>query len=362
MLDGAIVSEADASADALVITVDPFVPSRYDADSFDGLGTFPMMTLMGVLKGKLPEFMQDSGGATDAIDQIWTPAKMLFEYYLDSNWTMLEKTAKSKFGIDDVGETRHERSTVAYQLLAFVTVEVVGATGERGVKVVDRYSRKHLASIRREEYRALLADRDTNSQGLERDAFDVISHFIENYSSWAMGRLVRYIDDGGLDDLTLYRDEFTLARDLYQQGLELACKCLWTLMAAQNTVKRGDPNSFGGDHPDNVPLNKRPKNLGQFDKLPNAYKLAYVRAVPGWDSLGTLLNNQRRNTIGHATARHDLRSGRIVSDMDAAGISYLEFLNEVLGVFEALTTLMQALRMVRVAASPDFAKSEEPHR
>jgi len=102
-------------------------------------------------------------------------------------------------------------------------------------------------------------------------------------------------------------------------------------------------------------VKRRASSLAQYDKLPNALKVAYAAQVPGWDSLAILLNNRRRNTIGHATAHHDLRNGRIISDEDPLGITYLDFLGEVFGVFEAVTSLAQVLRAARIAASPDFS-------
>jgi hypothetical protein len=172
-----------------------------------------------------------------------------------------------------------------------------------------------------------------------------------------MGLLVRFIgpeQQAAFDELVLYRDEFSIVRDLYQQGFELACKCIWPLVAAQNTVKRGSPGDFGTDHPASVPESKRVRSLAQFDRLSNAHKIAYVIQVPGWDSLGTLLNNRSRNTIGHATAHHDLQTGRVVSDTNPGGMTYLDFLGQTLGVFDALATLAQVLRACRVASSPDF--------
>src|SRR5690606_21452092 len=142
-----------------------------------------------------------------------------------------------------------------------------------------------------------------------------------------------------LETLVLYRDEFSTVRDLYQQGFELACKCIWPLVAAQNTVKRGSPDDFGTDHPTSVPVKSQVHSLAQFDKLPNAFKIAYVVQVPGWESLADLLNHKRRNAIGHATAHHDLETGRIVSDTDPAGVTYLGFLGQVLGVFDAMSAL-----------------------
>ncbi|MEI3848627.1 MULTISPECIES: hypothetical protein [unclassified Microbacterium] len=362
VIDGEIVDESDLPTDPLVVTVDPFVPSRYDADSMKmtsetAIGTFPTMTMVHLLGFEgFQAFGEDGGRAHHVVTEFWPPARMLFNYYLQARWDLFERTAKSRFDLDSIGKTAHERATIAYQALGNVTVGIVGSSGDRGEKLIQRYGRKHLAAITKDAHLQLIRSRDAIAGELERDMFGVIEHFIDNYESWAMGRLPRFAEGDAAEELqklVLFRDEFTLVRDLYQQGFEMACKCLWILVAAQNTVKGADPNMFG-DHPSAVPSNKQAGTLAQFDKLPNAYKIAYAAQVPGWDSLPELLNNQRRNTIGHATARHDLRSGRVVSDKDPGGITYLEFLSETFGVFEALSSLMQVVRSVRVTASPDF--------
>lgn len=365
VIDSEKVDESDLPADPRVVTVDPFVPSRYDADSMkmtaDGaLGMFPTMTLAHLLGSEgFQAFGEDSGRAEYAVEELWPPTRMLFSYYLHARWDLFERTAASKFSTDAVGQTAHQRATVAYQALAYTTTAIVGSTGDRGERLFQRYGRKHVAAIRTPGHIQMIRGRDPLARELERDLFGVIHHFIDSYESWAMGRLPRFARGTAADELeslVLYRDEFTLVRDLYQQGFEMACKCLWILVAAQNTVKRRAPNAFG-DHPSSVPANKHAATFAQFDKLPNACKIAYAAQVPGWDTLPELLNNQRRNSIGHASARHNLSSGRIVSDKDSTGITYLEFLTETFGVFEALASLMQVVRSVRVAASPDFVSA-----
>ncbi|MEU4674551.1 hypothetical protein AB0F91_42995 [Amycolatopsis sp. NPDC023774] len=51
-----------------------------------------------------------------------------------------------------------------------------------------------------------------------------------------------------------------------------------------------------------------------------------------------ITNPATAELIGHATAHHDLQTGRVVSDEDSTGMTYLEFLSEALGIFEALST------------------------
>ena len=305
------------------------------------------------------DFRQDRGEASNIIEELWPNVRMAFEYYLQQNWDMFDKTAQSKFGLESVGQTAHQRATIAYQGIAVLAVDIVGPSGDRSAKLFERFSRKHRAAIRQEGYLPVVRARGADARQIEHDLFRVMEHFISDYEAWEIGKLVRYVDDdasNALGELVLFRDEFSLVRDLYQQGFEMACKCLWILVGAQNGAKRNDANAFGNEHPVSVPEKKRAKTLAQFDRLPNAHKIAYAAQVPGWECLTSFLNSGRRNTIGHATARHDLRSGRVVSDKDPDGITYINFLGETFGVFEALLVLMQVLRAARVAASPDFRK------
>lgn len=355
-----VVAESELPAEPRVVTVNPFVPSRYDADSHSGLGAFSTMTLLNVLGNEnYFVFQDDRGTASSLIEGAWPAVRIAFEYYLQQNWDMFDKTAQSKFGLEPVGQTEHERIGIAYKGVAIVTKDVVGRTGSRSAKLFERFHRKHLAAARWKPYLTVVRARGADARQIEHDLFQVIEHFISDYEAWEMGKLVRYVDDhapGALDELVLFRDEFSLVRDLYQQGFEMACKCLWILVSAQNGALRNDANAFGDEHPVCVPIKQRAKTLAQFDKLPNAYKIAYASQVPGWECLSSFLNSGRRNTIGHATARHDLRSGRVVSDKDPDGITYIDFLGETFGVFEALAVLMQVLRVVRVAASTGFSK------
>jgi hypothetical protein len=321
----------------------------------------PTMTLMQILgHDKYVEFETERHQALEAGEEMWPQVRKLFEYYLHGNTKMFARVAQERFGLDWEPTTSHERTSVAYQAVGVAAAMITGSTGTSSTKVIDRFARKHIAAMKRgPQHLQTFRSRGQASAALERDLFTELNRFVEHHESWEMGLLCRFVDPAekaSYDELVLYRDEFSTVRDLYQQGFELACKCLWPLVAAQNTVKRNDPDDFGDVHPEVtvVPLNKRPTSLRRFDGLASAYKIAYVAQVPGWEPLGRLLDNRRRNTIGHATAHHDLQTGRVLSDKDPDGMTYLDFLGDTLGVFEALSTLAQVLRASRVAASPDF--------
>lgn len=356
--DCEVIQEGNLSNDSPVITINPFVPSRYDADSFDGLGAFPTMTLYDLLGGdRFLEFQGEHGQGREVVQELWPNVRMLFEYFLHQNWPMFEKTAVNKFGVKSVGSTMHQRTTIAYQAVLNATVNILGTSLTGTDYLLERFHRKYLRAVRSAKYIEFIRDQAEMTGQLERDIFSALDQFITKYEVWAMGRLPRWVDDSAkpsLENLTLFRDEFTTARDLYQQGFEASCKCLWILMATQNSVKQDDPNNFGGTHPATVPSSRRASSIAQFNRLSNAHKLAYVEMVPGWEVLSKLLASQRRNAIGHGTARHDLLCGRVSSDKDPQGVTYLRFLEETFGVFEVLAILMQVLRGVRIVSSPDF--------
>jgi hypothetical protein len=348
-----------------VVTINPFVPSLYAADSFAPVGAMPTLTLARILgEDAFVEFETERHQALEAGEELWPQVRKLFEYYLNGNTKMFTRVAQERFGLEWDPTTSHERTSVAYQAVGVAAAMITGSTGNSSALVFDRFARKHTAAMDRDpRHLHAFRSRGQASAALERDVFTELNRFVEHHESWEMGLLGRFVgpeEKAAFDELVLYRDEFSIMRDLYQHGFELACKCLWPLVAAQNTVKRGDPDDFGDVHPDVtvVPVNKRPTSLKKFDGLANAYKIAYVAQVPGWEPLGKLLDNRRRNMIGHATAHHDLQTGRVVSDKDPDGLTYLDFLGEALGVFEALSTLAQVLRASRVAASPDFGRPE----
>ncbi|MCG6567687.1 hypothetical protein C3E87_08630 [Tessaracoccus sp. ZS01] len=195
--------------------------------------------------------------------------------------------------------------------------------------------------------------------GLEERILEEIMLFVEQAETWRIGMLARYMrEDVDLEVLgwRVMRNEFAILRDLYIHGFETVCKNLGHMVAAQNTIKYGDPNIFGSQQPPNRP-NARlspPASMKRFEGLVNADKLCFVRVIPGIEHVAHLLDGSLRNAIGHSSARHDLTSGRIMADKLPQVLTYLDFVAKVSDIFEALALVAQTLRAQRVASSPDF--------
>lgn len=286
----------------------------------------------------------------------------MYEYYIEGNWTYFDRVGSEHFEAWPLVNTHHDRTTLAHQALSHFTSLIRGSLSEPASRFVDHCMKKHVAACREESYLEwLYGNRDDGTlAALQRSTFDLIGLFISRFEMWKPGRLLRWVDSPTkLEDLTLFHDEFPELRDLYQQAFEIICKTLRYPIAAQNTIKHHDPDDFGDVHPavSVVPLKLRPPNLKQFQKFSNARKVAYVALVPSWAAAAERLENDVRNPIGHATARHDLRTGRVVSDVNKTGLSYLEFVAKVFDMFELLCVALSVVKAVRVDSSLDLRRA-----
>lgn len=347
------VDESEVSSSSPVITVDPFVPCNDKADTFDAF-SFPTFTITFLLSSDDTKlFFEDKARAEQIIEDDWPDVRRAMHYYLHHNWEKLEDICRTKFDFDVVDTTAHARTTAAHTVVGSLTTLIVGKSGKFEHKLYQTFAEKHLAALDDSKYREFALASSTHVSELERDVFEHTRLLIDRYETWSIGRLARLIQhtetDVTLDQLTLFRDEFDKTRDLYQQGFELACKCLWILLAAHNVAEGRLPEKNG-----NTSAGVKMNNLNQFKRAPNAEKISVISEIEGWREIKRLLNNKRRNSIGHASARHDLQTGRIVSDRDSKGITYIAFLNEIFGTFEMISFLLKCLRNLRVLGSPDF--------
>ena len=299
-----------------------------------------------------------------AAEELWPKVRRIYEYYLVEDWKHFDKAGAATFNDWQSVSTTHQRATMAHQAAGIAAAAITDDIESAAAQHLHKGPRQAHACTHVWAVRLFSSARSDVASGLvpglQRSVFDAMDRFIGHLDAWQMGVLRRMVPSERLpllEELTFFRDEFDILRDLYQQGFETVCKTLRFAIAAQNAVKRQDPNDFGDEVPDGTNQKANPRSLRAYDKLPNAVRLAYVRQVPGWEGLVGILNNRTRNVIGHASARHDLRTGRIVNDKDSIGVPYLDLAADVFGVFDALSMSLPALRAERVMSSPDFAET-----
>lgn len=345
----------------LIVTVDPNVPARYEATQMlDGLGSAPTMTLLWLIgDDQANNFFMYLSRGRQAIEDLWPKVRRIYEYYLEGDWDRFNTSCQVLFNDSwDIPNTTHERTTLAHHALSVVLEAIVDDEHSASATFLSRWLRKQTAALDHASYVNFARGDVENVMTLQRRVFDVIDLFVQRFDSWQIGMLRRLIPENNLPQLNklrLFRDEFDILRDLYQQAFEVIAKTLRYPVAAQNSILRDDPNIFGTKIPERLTRKNNPASITAFDKLPNFEKLQYVAQVPGWNAWASLLDNKTRNAIGHGTVRHDLRSGLVISDNVPDGVPYLDVVADVYGIFDALCVTMQVLRGLRIASSPDFS-------
>ena len=197
--------------------------------------------------------------------------------------------------------------------------------------------------------------------GVHFALFERLKSFVRSWEAWAPGLIVRATAPAMADrlaELRIYRDDFDTLRDIYVQTYEVCCKVLPFAIAVLNTEVRGDPNLFGPPPPSIIANNARassPSSLGAFSELSNATKLLWFNEWQSWSILPRFLDNKVRNSIGHASARHDILSGNVESDNYC--ISYLDFVAAVLDLSYPLLMMLQVIKSIRLIAA-DAASDE----
>lgn len=352
--------------DTPFVTVDPSVPCRIRGVERGQVGTFSTMTLLHLAGvDRIRELLAVLHQGKDEVAQRWPLIRRLYEHYLVDNRELFNKAASDLYENWEPVHTEHERATIAHDALGRFVRGILGPSREPLTTFIGRAGRKHTAALNSEAYRNELHTlvKDGEILLLQRRVFDEIGRFVESLPSWQMGVLDRYVRDEArpaMATLTYVRDEFDILRDRYQQSYELVCKVIKIAVGAQNTVIRKDPNDFG-PVPAGVGMKTSPKTLAQFDRTSTAWRIAYLRQVPGYEGLADLMDNKKRNSIGHASSSHDLRTGLVSSDVAPKGVPYLDVCTDVAGMFEALTASLSILRWVRVATSQDFAFNQKHH-
>lgn len=363
--DAAVIENADVSDDAPVVTLDPDMPAKRYADTREFFGSMTTLTALHLTRDRITEYLEARSTAGEAVLDVWPEVRKLWIYYRNENWPMFNQVGSSLLDEWEPVTTAHERATVAYQSVAHMSVKVCGGRAPAASNFVSSVGRKHLAACGLAAYRTALltARRNGDLAELETDLFTVLDRFLGAYEVWQPGHLLRYVApdrEADLDTLILFRDEFPEARDLYQQAFEVICRVLWIAVAAQNTVKRGNPDDFGDVPPEGVSAKLHPASLQKFRGLHNARKLPYLAQVPAWRVFNDLLNSRTRNAIGHGSARHDLNSGLVITDTEPEGRPYHRFVGDVFDMFEALLGALQVVRFAVVASSPDFPSNKRP--
>jgi hypothetical protein len=343
---------------ASTVTVAPNVPLKRAARSLREVGGAPNAMILHVAGDSADKLTRRMSYFYMMKKDRWPNVQRFYEYYMRGQWDRFLAAGRKAVGptFTDPG-TAHGRESEAYRAVTICTLSIPAASFDNIMtEIIDRMESIFSCTSFRD-----FAIKSTASGDLQREQrriWDCICLLMKTSELWFLPGLLWELADENpgisRDELWLALDEFHQIRDAYVACFEACCKAKVYVVAFINSAERGAPEVFTSNLPPRlVPQGRQrpPRTFAQFKRLPNYEKLAYLYEWPKlYDGINQILDNRLRNAIGHNSARHDLRTGMIVSD-DEAVMSYVDFTAKVYGLYTALHIVMNILHSVRMAAT-----------
>ncbi|MFI9555815.1 hypothetical protein [Nonomuraea endophytica] len=359
--EAAKLSAASGEPDKIV-TIDPNVPCKYDSQ-LGMFGASPNITF-GLLTGPQERPTILIHQARHIAKEVWPKVRRYYEYYLNEQWTLFGDAGTQLFSDWREADASCVRHAQADNALIFSLGRLI-CDHDLMMKFRDAFYAHHARALEKSSYVSFLRAQEAAGR-LREDIgrlFEVADHFMRSYEAWVPG-MTRWLlspdMEASVSSLRLYRDDFSVLRDIYQQAFEAFCKLIRYVVLSLNAAERNDVMDFGHTAPARVSDHRRHPvgSLNRFDKLANADKIAYLcndHAMADWAD--SVLDRRMRNAIGHNSVRHDLRTGQVTID-SSREISYFEFTAHVYRVLYMLVAGFSVLRAGRFTGSPDSVVPE----
>ena len=188
------VLPSENSIEAAFVTVDPNVPSKYNATQRGELGTFTTMTLMFLVgSGREEDLLEVLSRGRTAVEELWPKVRRIYEYYLVEDWKHFDKAGRAAFDDWRTVSTTHERATLAHQAVGIVAAAITDDIDDSAARYLHRFHTKHTSALKFSTY-IHSARADVASElvpRLQRSVFDVMDRFIGHFDAWQMGVLRR---------------------------------------------------------------------------------------------------------------------------------------------------------------------------
>ena len=346
-----------------VATVAPNLPLKRNARELREVGGAPAAMLYHIAGDNVDSVVQRMSIFHEQRATFWPNAQRMYEYYLHEQWERFADIGTKLFGPDFVDPGHgHGRESIAYRAVMFSTLASAPQPYREMLDEIIRHMETMFDSPPFRDF----AKRSVESGELQheqRRIWDSLCLLMKTGDMWILPGILWSDANSNpkivIDELSLSRDEFHQLRDIYITCFEACCKGLVYLMAFINTSSRGHPERFTRVAPLSLPSQGRrqqpPRTFTQFRRIPNAEKISYLHEWPVVGArLSEALSSRLRNSLGHNSVRHDLRTDFIVTD-DGPVMSYFEFTATIYQLNAAVQIIMNILHSVRMAATQPLA-------
>jgi hypothetical protein len=340
------------------ISIHPDLPARRSASSMESTGGSSFLHNVQLLGPAFMEAMQRMAAFRSVAGADAASLRRLGGFYLNSAWPLFQQEGRRIFGEnwpEPKTESQYHDALPRILLIAYAPL-LIADHFPRFVEEWNAFlsSKPSTLSAQRAFAKSLLASgRLGELQRLVLERLD----FIATHRAALLAAIPAELYEKGMEaavaELRLPRDDFDVLKGHYVDCYELAHQVLTVMVGTINVIERGSPDSFDpGVCAALVAQRKKDfknlKSLSVFKKRSNAPKREFLASLPGcrqmWDAL---LEVKLRNSVGHYSARHDLRTGLILVDRQPH-CSYLEFVVRTLRMTHVLLAMLHVLKMAHM--------------
>lgn len=276
----------------------------------------------------------------------WKTIRRIWSFYLDEKWQRFNNEAKKIFEDWPDSPNIIAKNDIPHRLFDHVFMPIMcdlffvemkqewNSANGQCIKTHQEIYQKYISSVGKEK----IIEQ-------QMQLFHCVEQYVDKRSSFLPAFPLSMYDLNNktgvnTDELRIFRDEFPSLRDLYIITFEACHKVLAHIAAINNIIINGDPNKF---------TSEKVKNLKDFEKKPNAFKIEHCTNFIIWQAhWNTIFDRKIRNAIGHFSIRHDLVTGLLISEKNDP-ITYLDFTRKTLFLIHPLMACLNVLKMMRIA-------------
>ncbi|MHC4088919.1 MAG: hypothetical protein ACYSVY_01320 [Planctomycetota bacterium] len=349
-----------------VVNIDPELTSLPTAEKLEDRGGSPFLMHHQLVGERFPELLSRIKRFRDVTDRDWSAFKRLGGFYVRRNWDRFDKEGKRLLEEEwpDLPHEAARHDLFNHLLKAIFMPLVVQHTFVQAVIEFGGFLNAHAqnrkiacAFCQEQEQSGLMST-------LQQDVLRRFNFVVEHRSALLSALPLEFYLErrkGVARDLRLFRDEFDVLKLHYLDSYELGYKVLAPVIGFVNALERGDADSFNQQIV-NALIAEGKRNfsnladLGAFSKQPNAPKVAFLGQLPVLQAMWkAVLFPKLRNAMGHHDARHDLRSGMIVTGEETE-LAYTEV---ALTAVRLIPMLLMLAHLLKMLAMSDFLLREE---
>jgi hypothetical protein len=276
-------------------------------------------------------YRKDEGLRQAFIKELFPYAERCFVHFERGNWKLFDKESPSSSGKT---VTVRSRLTDLYNFYTSGFAKFGLNTRAKYDRIMQRLTIAKAVSPKLYEELAHHCLKSGRIKKLWNEIAGVRRTFVNIYPYIQPLVQMRYWkkDQQDFTKFTLSDKRFDELRQLFIDEFETLCRLMMIAVGVEAIIHNKGLA---------VPTKKRTMNLDEFDALPNANKISFIKAYPIEDLFVPVLDTSFRNSIGHHSAHYEAHTDEVVVYASrrpgtvTRRLRYTEFADKVLSEFAA---------------------------